>query len=287
MPEFVNRDIKLETPLLSARIFWARQVNSEQDTWMTDKTKHSFWEVQLALKGEIEISLVSEEPLQICENQFVVIPPNEYHYVSKDSSNCLRFIMAFSISGKSPSVEKAVRAMDIPMSFPASEEMMHFLPLILRVPDGENILSAQARMVAFEGFLLELLQCVAPGEERIESCRTQQEINDIRVGHVLQYVRECHGIGIRAEALADRFNISRRHLNRLLLSATGSNLRDVINREKLKMIEDLISSSSLSMNEIASICEFADEYGMNKFFKRYNLISPAKYRRLTCGRGDK
>jgi len=38
-------------------------------------------------------------------------------------------------------------------------------------------------------------------------------------------------------------------------------------------------STSLSLGEIAELCGFSDSYAMNKFFKRYNKVTPTVFRK--------
>ncbi len=284
MQNLVNRDIKIDSSLFSAHIFWARVVNSESDSWMTDKTRHSFWEAQLALEGEIEICLSDDRILCIRQNEFAVIPANEYHYISKDENNCIRFIMAFSIIEKNSEIKRTMQRLSELHSHTITEEMNCFLHLLLQPPSSNNDILHKRRLLAFEGFLLEILQCFSPVIPNETNLLNKESINDLRVEQVLQAVKMCNGIGITPSELAELSNLSARHLNRLLVSYTGHNLHELINSEKLKMIENLLSSTNLSLGEIAGICDFADEYGMNKFFKRYNLISPSKYRHLTSGK---
>ena len=94
------------------------------------------------------------------------------------------------------------------------------------------------------------------------------------------FLREYHGIGIRVSDVAKKFGISERHLCRLFDTVRGYSLRDAINLEKLKRIEDLIVSTSLSLSEISALCGFSDEYAMNKFFRRLNRVNLSDFRRL-------
>lgn len=85
---------------------------------------------------------------------------------------------------------------------------------------------------------------------------------------------------VSVDSLSKRFFISKRHLCRLFTEQTGTNVRENINHEKLMRIEELAVSTNLSLHEIAELCEFCDEYSMNKFFRRYNLINLSEFRKL-------
>ena len=111
--------------------------------------------------------------------------------------------------------------------------------------------------------------------------RSEQALTEsaARIASIRRFVAQHHGVGISVGALAKRFGISERHLNRLFQTEQKGSVRAIINHEKLHYIEELVASTSLSLGEISALCGFSDEYAMNKFFKRYNHVGLSEYRR--------
>ena len=106
------------------------------------------------------------------------------------------------------------------------------------------------------------------------------------VGEITSFIHSRGGIGISVGELGRMFNISPRHLGRLFASVTGESPKEVINHEKMKRIEALVSTTSLSLGEISELCGFSDEYSMNKFFRRYTLTNLSEFRAIAKkGRG--
>jgi transcriptional regulator GlxA family with amidase domain len=101
-----------------------------------------------------------------------------------------------------------------------------------------------------------------------------------KVTEIEAFLHEYNGIGLRVPDIALRFGISERHLSRLFRDVRGYSLRDAMNREKLKKIEELVISTELSLSEISQLCGFSDEYAMNKFFRRLNKINLSEFRRI-------
>ena len=104
--------------------------------------------------------------------------------------------------------------------------------------------------------------------------------NEARVAQIRRYIADHNGIGIRTSDIAQKCNISEHHLNRIFVGVTGKTGKESINRQKLAKIEELVAATALSFKEITELCGFADEYGLNQFFKRYNHCGLTEYRAL-------
>ena len=98
------------------------------------------------------------------------------------------------------------------------------------------------------------------------------------------FIKSRSGIGVQVRDIAEKFNMSERHINRIFKAHTGECPKEYINHEKLRKIEEYIVSTKLSLSEISGLCGFCDEYAMNKFFKRYNLINLSDFRKLSSKR---
>lgn len=109
--------------------------------------------------------------------------------------------------------------------------------------------------------------------------------NEARVIQIQRFISDYSGIGIRPSDVSQKFNISERHINRIFVEVTGDTLKEAINRQKLAKIEELVATTSLSFREISELCDFSDEYSMNKFFKRYNYCRLSEYRALRASKG--
>lgn len=270
--------LTVESDALSATVFWARVVSSENESLLTGYTKHTFFEIQYALEGRLVITVGDHERFTLDESDFIVIPPDTYHQIVDGDDTGARFIMAFSLTSKDD------RALDRVLSsavHPHRESpALRALFALISQKSGENSpLCAKTLSCLVEAFLLELCDIISPHKSALSEKDRKLSESAKRVEAVHDFIKTYHGVGVTVGGLAHRFGISERHLNRIFRAELGEPLRDVINHEKLRYIEELIAATPLSLGEISALCDFADEYAMNKFFKRYNKMRLSDYRR--------
>ena len=262
---------------MTATVFWARVVSSENESLLTDYTKHTFFEVQYALEGRIVITVGDNRRFTLDESDFILIPPDTYHQIVDGDSAGARFIMAFSLSDADAALCDLLAAEARPHRHSAA--LHAIVELILQKGRENTPLCAKTLSCLIEAFLLELCDVATPvhttdGQQERKRTENEQRVADIRA-----YIHTSHGIGLSVSELSRRFGIGERHLNRLFHAEVGHSPREEINHEKLRHIEELLVATTLSLGEISALCGFCDEYAMNKFFKRYNKIRLSEYRR--------
>ncbi len=275
-------DIQISNELMQCSIFWSRIVDGNSDTWFTNYTKHTFYELQLCLDGNIQMAVEDNDYVNITKSDFIIIPKDVFHQIPDDSETSSRFIMAFSISSGSKGINNALKSLDSIKTHHCSQNMLTLISLIQDVRHHDKAIKNHIRASLFEIFVLEMLNCASEAQTMLDTEKTDST-NQHRMAKIMSYIQDYSGIGLHVEGIAKKFNISSRHLNRIALSETGKTIKEIINYQKLKKIEELLASTSLTLYEISSMCGFSDEYAMNKFFKRFNAMSPSEYRRLTKG----
>ena len=262
---------------LAATVFWARVVSSETESLLTGYTKHTFFEVQYALEGRIVITVGDNHRFTLDESDFIVIPPDTYHQIVDGDEEGARFIMAFSLEAESPNVLPVlVHAGAVPHR--ESPALRALLTLILEQAQAATPFGEPALSCLIEAFLWELLYILSPTEAPRTPRAAKKTESGERIQTIRDYIRSYHGVGISVSGLSRHFGIGERHLNRVFHAEAGHSVRDEINYEKLRHIEEMVAATPLSLGEISALCGFSDEYAMNKFFKRYNKTSLSEYR---------
>lgn len=262
---------------LAVTVFWARVVSSENESLLTGYTKHTFFEIQYALEGRIVITVGDNRRYTLDESDFIVIPPDTYHQIVDGDETGARFIMAFSLEAQSPHVLPLL-AQEGAFPHRESPALRTLLSLILEQAQAALPFIETTLSCLIEAFLWELLRILSPTQQPHTQSVPKGTVSTERVQAIRDFIKSYHGIGVSVSGLARRFGIGERHLNRIFHAEAAQTVRDEINHEKLRYIEELIASTALSLSEISALCSFSDEYAMNKFFKRYNKISLSEYR---------
>lgn len=273
-------DMKISNDLLDCRIFWARVISSENESLFTQYTKHTFYELQYALEGRICMICGDNDRVSFDESDFIVIPPDTYHQIVDGDSTGARFIMAFGLQIKDKKIKNALKALDRAEPHHASANMHALFSMILQKNYLGEPIRKQLITSLLECFLLEMIEAAMPNRTALPSVPDKALETQQRIAEIRSLIRDYNGIGIQVSDLAQRFHISERHLHRIVYEATGQSPKELINHEKMKKIEELVASTSLSLSEISELCGFSDEYAMNKFFRRYNLTNLSDFRRI-------
>ena len=272
--------LTVEGKSLSATVFWARVVSSEHESLLTTYTKHTFFEIQYALEGRLVITVGDHRRFTLDESDFIVIPPDTYHQIVDGDDTGARFIMAFSLTSKDTRALEQVLASSV-RPHRESPALRAIFTLLSQKSEQDSPLCAQTLSCLVEAFLLELCDIISPHASLRQSEDMRLSESERRIQSVEEFIKTYHGVGVTVEELAHHFGISQRHLGRLFAAERGTTPRDAINHEKLRYIEELIASTPLSFGEISALCDFSDEYAMNKFFKRYNKMRLSDYRKTT------
>lgn len=274
-------DIEINNELMECRVFWARVISSESESLFTKNTKHTFYEIQYALEGRIGMMIGDGDRVVFDESDFIIVPPDTYHQIVDGDTRGARFIMAFTLEPTDSSLRGAVKGLHSCLPHRETPLMRTILSMMLKKDKRDTPLHKLQIRNMLESFLMEVLEAVSTADGERSDGRSVQNTSEKTVAEILTFIHGYGGIGISVAELASRFNLSQRHLGRLFVSVTGDSPKEAINHEKLKRIEALVSTTSLSLGEISRLCGFSDEYAMNKFFRRYNLTNLSDFRAIS------
>lgn len=276
-----RNSIVIDTELFYCRVYWAKVISSETESLFTQYTKHTFFEMQYALNGRIGMLVGENEQIDVEENYFIIVPPDTYHQIIDGDSIGARFIIAFSLDARDRTVSEAINRLSDIKAIHQSTSMRSLLSMMINSKRCEDAVSKRILDSLTEMFILEIIKAVS-GDINSESPLAQSVgKNEKLAKDVVTYIASRAGIGVSAESVAEKFNYSARHLNRIMICEVGKTLHDIISHEKLKKIEEYAASTILTLYEIAALCGFSDAYAMNRFFRRYNKINLSQYRRIS------
>jgi len=129
-----------------------------------------------------------------------------------------------------------------------------------------------------ECLILEVLRQISPDSlEKTEDRKVFE--NDIRIREIQEYIEQNIDGRLTGENVASRMNISLRHLNRLTDKYLGCSVGQLIARQRIVYIKELLYSHELTLRDIAERTGFQSEYALNRFFKQQEGMSIGVYRR--------
>jgi AraC-like DNA-binding protein len=265
---------------MRCRIYWARVIGSETESLFTQYTKHTFYEIQYALEGRIVMRIEKNKTVCVEQSDFIIVPPDTFHQIVDGDTVGARFIMAFSLEIKSAQLKNLPEEISKLRPYHETKYTRDILNIAIRKNYHDTPVRRRLITSYLECLMLEFIEAMSPYRAQELAQIEAMSENEARIAQIQRYIADHSGIGIRPADISQKFNISERHLNRIFVSETGKTLKEAINRHKLAKIEELTATTALSFKEISELCGFADEYGMNLFFKRYNNCGLTEYRAL-------
>lgn len=109
------------------------------------------------------------------------------------------------------------------------------------------------------------------------------ECDDAKVRQVMRFIKENAVSGINVKDLLRAVPMGRRTLERRFTAVVGHSAAEEIRRAKIERVRQLLTTSDLSVPEIAEACGFAYAEHMIPLFARYHGATPAAFRRLLRG----
>lgn len=120
------------------------------------------------------------------------------------------------------------------------------------------------------------------GEILIECTRlqTSQKFihNNENIGKIINFIYENKTRNITNQEISELVNLHPNHINTIFKNFTGMSLHQYILRARVSHSLELLSTTRLSIEEIAAECGFCDIYHFSKSFKKIIGVAPSKYR---------
>lgn len=97
---------------------------------------------------------------------------------------------------------------------------------------------------------------------------------------VIDYIHVNYKTDIDINALAEQVGISYSQLRRVFLSETGQNMVEYINGLRIEEAKRLLRQTNSSIQEIAVSLGYNNDRSFNRFFKKYEGITPGEFRKI-------
>ena len=148
------------------------------------------------------------------------------------------------------------------------EDILQYLHLEI----GEKMEIAEHLYAAF------LLELKSVQEQTVRNTHVPKRMEEVFLNFIAlcpQQFTQHHDIGFYAGEL----NMTTTYLSRVVRTVTGRTVRDYVNQFLLMEAVFLLSTSKLSIAQIADRLHFADQASFSKFFMRMKGLSPGRYRK--------
>nr|WP_255570211.1 response regulator [Cohnella sp. CFH 77786] len=107
----------------------------------------------------------------------------------------------------------------------------------------------------------------------------EMQLSKETVKKIIDYIDSSYTEDISLSMLSRQFNVSLGYLSALIKKETGTNYSDYVVARRLSLAKELLSDSSLSIQEIVERVGYKDYFHFNKLFKKHFGLTPSQHRK--------
>lgn len=107
--------------------------------------------------------------------------------------------------------------------------------------------------------------------------------NQTHFAKIMEYIRQNYKKDIDINMLAEYVGLSYFHVRKVFHDQTGENIVNYINKYRINEAKQLLRETDLKINEIALSLGYNNSQSFNRFFKKYEGVTPGEFRNLKYG----
>lgn len=173
----------------------------------------------------------------------------------------IHYGMLYAGSWRQP---RCVPPAGLPKKYYRAYKKLPLLPAPEKIAELENILLVF--VIGILGLLKEL--------------NAVETVPDTRGNRIIEFIKAHAVEKIELMDIAAHLNLSRSRTSYLISKTLNKSFPELLNEERLRRVKTLLTSSNMTLNEIAALTGFNDEYYLARMFKRQNEQTPGQYKKL-------
>ncbi len=271
--------LHLQNSMFYGNVIWCRTAYGERETdTVRGPNQHTFYELHYALEGSLDVWLEDGRHEVVQAGEFVLFPPHYRHLVCAANMQSEKLVCGLTVDSDVEFVRKALEHLEGGKVYPASPAMPVYVEWMLHNAMNSKAGTATVLNNLLECLIMEVFRQISPDSmEKTEDRKVFE--NDLRIREMEEYIDRNISTAIRGEQVAQRMNISLRHLNRLTEKYLGCSVGKLIARKRMFYIRELLFDHTLTLRDIAEQAGFPSEYALSRFFKEHEGMTIGAYRR--------
>lgn len=252
-------------------ILYARFMHNTGGNWTFGTHAHSFYELHFPLSGSCNLVVQNTKDTMLGAGNYLLIYPNTNHKFTHFSKDFFRLSIAFDIQRNNEILTEDDRY----IIGDSNKSIISLLKQMFTEYNSQNL--GYMNLVEFhiQTIIIELLRA-NPGI--LDGDKNQTKTNRNIFDSSLSFIRNNISLNITADDVAKNINLSSRQLNRIFTSNLNMTIFEFIRNERILRVQEHLKKTNLTLQEIASLTGFNDEYMLCKTFKKITGTTPGKYR---------
>lgn len=138
-----------------------------------------------------------------------------------------------------------------------------------------------ANEIYIQGILMQFLALLV--EDAGCTVSPQQNTSSVYINQAISYIHKNYQNPLTVQEIADYLSLNRSYLTELFLKTVQLSPQQFLTRYRITKSEELLQSSSLSIQNIAYSCGYSSSFSFSKAFRKVNGLSPSEYRKQKEG----
>lgn len=131
--------------------------------------------------------------------------------------------------------------------------------------------------IYIQGLLMQFLALLV--EDAGCTVSPQQNTSSVYINQAISYIHKNYQNPLTVQEIADYLSLNRSYLTELFLKTVQLSPQQFLTRYRITKSEELLQSSSLSIQNIACSCGYSNSFSFSKAFRKVNGLSPSEYRK--------
>lgn len=244
------------------------------ENWRCDYSVPPFSSIGLILQGE-GIICIDKKPIHPKAGQLYLLPSNTLQTFSTAASNPYRkYFCHFEISCQETDLFELIR---LPLCVDSSdpEKAQALFREMIEAYHGDDILSALKAKQAVLNLLCHYLECCPP-----ETISLVAQDFDSPLSDAILYVQNHLSEQITVPEMAQAAGYHVSYFTQLFQKRMGMSPGQFIQKKKSDTAAQLLTSTDLSIAEIADSLGFGSPFYFSSFFKKQTGMTPSSYRNI-------
>lgn len=272
-------------------VSWCRFVSPGNDHNSTRPHRHSLYEMHYVTGGSLSIWLPDgkggEREHIISADSWIILPPGVQHRLAFHSPDSKKLVIGFSLKNPSPLIRMNLNEKTSAVILPGNDGMRSLIAALAE--KGSESLPMTAYIISglIQCLILEAINrtaTVRPEDVHLLQNRQKNSLTDERVDAADRYIRSRVTLTLTAQEVADHVGLNIRHLNRLFTQVYGYTVFEHIRRIRVSYAQNLLETTSMTLNDIAEVMDFSSVYAFIRFFRDACGVPPGRFRSDTAAR---
>lgn len=138
-------------------------------------------------------------------------------------------------------------------------------------------IASQDTIDEIEKYMLQFVESVREAIDHLHQEQPADQTHD----KILHFLEEHYREDIDYEAAASELGISYSYMRKLVRENTGGSIVDFVNKLRIEEAKKLLTTTGLSISAIAEKVGYHNVQSINRFFKKYEGITPGEMRNIT------